>query len=57
MPFDFTKNWPPKKPEKRTWPPSGIWTHRCRCENSQTVAVGKGESCNWCGLKEDGTLD
>jgi hypothetical protein len=31
------------------------WTHVCK--HNGTLDVGKGQSCNWCGEKEDGTLD
>ena len=32
-----------------------MWEHKCKHNGSMRVAIG--ESCNWCGLKEDGTND
>lgn len=36
-----------KKPE--------LWKHNCKHNGEMSIA--KGQSCNWCGEKEDGTLD
>ena len=32
-----------------------FWEHSCKHDGESVV--GKGEACNWCGMKEDGTLD
>lgn len=32
-----------------------VWQHYCK--NNGHMAIGKGQPCNWCGMKEDGTLD
>lgn len=31
------------------------WEHHCKHDGHLTVE--KGASCNWCGMKEDGTFD
>ena len=28
-----------------------LWEHRCKVEGE--IAVGKGEPCNWCGVREE----
>ena len=33
----------------------GLWEHNCK--HNGVHFVEKGEACNWCGMKEDGTLD
>lgn len=32
-----------------------FWYHTCK--NNGPIHTMKGQSCNWCGIKEDGTLD
>jgi hypothetical protein len=32
-----------------------VWQHYCNKEGH--LAIAKGSSCNWCGMKEDGTFD
>lgn len=32
-----------------------LWDHNCK--HNGKLSVAKGEACNWCGMKEDGTLD
>lgn len=32
-----------------------FWDHVCKHEGS--MAIAKGEACNWCGIKEDGSYD
>lgn len=32
-----------------------FWQHYCKTEGH--LAIKKGSSCNWCGMKEDGTFD
>jgi len=32
-----------------------FWYHKCKHDGESVVA--KGEACNWCGIKEDGSLD
>ena len=33
-----------------------MWNHFCEMDQTD-LAVLKGQSCNWCGLKENGSLD
>ena len=33
----------------------GFWYHNCKHDGEMHVA--KGQTCNWCGMKEDGTFD
>ena len=35
--------------------PDGMWYHTCKHDGG--IHTMKGESCNWCGVKEDGTYD
>jgi hypothetical protein len=44
----FKKEEPPKIPD-------GFWSHVCKHNGEHAIAVG--EPCNWCGMKEDGTVD
>ena len=32
-----------------------MWQHFCK--HNGMMSVGKGESCSWCGEREDGTID
>lgn len=32
-----------------------VWQHYCKHEGH--MAIAKGESCNWCGMQEDGSFD
>jgi hypothetical protein len=32
-----------------------VWQHYCK--NNGHMSIEKGQTCNWCGMKEDGTLD
>ena len=34
---------------------NSTWNHNCK--GNGAMRVGKNEACNWCGMKEDGTLD
>lgn len=48
-------------PPRRRKPSPGMWIPGYICKESSKgccdTEVGKGEPCNWCGLKEDGTYD
>lgn len=35
--------------------PPDMWYHMCK--HNGGIHTMKGESCNWCGVKEDGTYD
>lgn len=35
--------------------PPDMWYHKCKHNGDTSTA--KGQSCNWCGVKEDGTYD
>lgn len=40
-----------------SWPPPNMWTpppEHCRACADKT-AYRRGESCSWCGLRQDGT--
>ena len=32
-----------------------MWDHNCKHDGA--ISIAKGEACNWCGMKEDGSLD
>ena len=48
-------NYESDNPLERPFEPSGVWHHQCK--NNGSMSVEKGQACNWCGLKEDGSLD
>jgi len=33
-----------------------FWCHNCKLKNVK-LSIKQGQSCSWCGLKEDGSLD
>ena len=36
--------------------PFEMWSHYCKRERA-SMRIMKGEACNWCGIKQDGTTD
>lgn len=48
----FDDNWDKIFNNKKT---SGMWDHNCKYNGLHSTMSG--ESCNWCGVKEDGSFD
>ena len=50
----FDSNWD-KVFKKNVNVPANMWEHNCK--HNGPHCCSKGESCNWCGMKEDGSFD
>lgn len=48
-------NYESDNPLERPFEPTGVWQHYCK--NNGHMSIEKGQACNWCGIKEDGSLD
>lgn len=58
MPFDNTSTPEPDLPPRRVPTPKGMWSKRdagCIKACCMDSFVGRGEVCDECGLREDGT--
>lgn len=47
-------NYESDNPLERPFEPNRMWKHTC---STGVIEVASGEACNWCGRKEDGSLD
>lgn len=50
----FDSNWD-KIFNKNVSIPANMWEHNCKYNGPH--CCWKGKSCNWCGMKEDGSFD
>jgi len=60
MPFDDTSFFLPPLPPKKQPIPKGFWAPRdegCQKACCLDSFIGKGDACDSCGLREDGTFD
>lgn len=51
----FSENWDTIFRKKDVDTDDNLWYHMCKHDGG--ISTMKGQSCNWCGLQEDGTYD